>query len=134
MPDFTPKTFRIPQCLEPEFQQALRPLKLLLDQMVVGDIIQINVENSETVGGETPAQLHNASLLTGIIAFAVLAGFYIEGNLASGLASGATTTVSGKTINGKSIRSGTSLPNNTNFGAIWNGTDYTVLWANKCEA
>ncbi|MDZ4779884.1 MAG: hypothetical protein SGJ19_06505 [Planctomycetia bacterium] len=62
-----------------------------------------------------------------------LADQYVEGNLPAGLAGGATATIDERVINGKAIRSGFSLPSDTNFGAMWNGEDYTLIWADKCE-
>lgn len=62
---------------------------------------------------------------------------YIEGELTGDLASGATRSEhindNYYTINGKAIRSGRSISTGAKFGARWNGTDYTMIWANECD-
>ena len=68
--------------------------------------------------------INPASLITSI---------YKEATLSSDLQSGGTQVIGGVTYNGKAIRSGRKLSSGTNIGAIYNGTDYTVIWANACD-
>lgn len=62
---------------------------------------------------------------------------YIEGTLTGDLESGDTLpqTIGGVsyTINGKAIISGKKISSGAAYGAIWNGTDHTMIWANECH-
>jgi hypothetical protein len=133
MADFTPQVFRVPQCSEPEVRQALERIRDYFVAIKDGDTIQITVENADKVDGEHAASLHDAAQLTGNIALSVLALYYVEGTLGSDLASGGTQVVDTRTISGKAIRALYEIPSGATFGAIWNGTNYTLIWANQCE-
>lgn len=132
MANFTPEAAHVPGCIPPELRQCLGTVTNLIRHMIDGDRIQIDVQ---TVGGESTTEIHNAGNLTGNLPVAVFAGgnIYVEATLGSSLASGGTQVVGGRTLNGKFIRSGRSLPSGTLVGAIWNGTDYSIIVANKCD-
>lgn len=140
MADFTPQKFRVPGCVEPEIRQALERIKQAFDAMVDGDTIQITVENAkdaETVGGETPADLHDVEELDGGPPQAT-AQFLVEATLEADLNSGDTVVLltgphAGKTLNGKFIRTDYKLTEGTLVGALPNGTDYSIVPWNICE-
>lgn len=58
---------------------------------------------------------------------------YVERTLAADLNSGNTVVNSGVTLNAKFIRSGYKFASGTAVGAIWNGTDYSIIVGNACE-
>jgi hypothetical protein len=129
---------RIDQCLPPPLRRALdairRNFNLLIDS-TEGNPVEITVENADTVDGEHASDLHNAGNLTGAIPVAVFAGsnIYVEGTIGgTPLASGGTQVVDGRTISGKAVVSTHQVPAGAAFGAIWNGTNYTLFWCNPC--
>jgi hypothetical protein len=129
--EFEPKPIRLPGCLPPEFLQALRPLQNFLNQIAEGNTIIMSVT---MVGGQNLSYITNAGNLTGELPAAVFGtNIYFESTLGDPLAADGTQVVGGKTISGKAIRTGMSIPASTPFGALWNGTNYTMIWAKDCE-
>jgi hypothetical protein len=90
MPDFTPKAFRIPRCIDEDMRRVFEPLLELIRHMLAGDEIQINVDQ---IGGENNTELHDAANLTGILSNPVLASFVTIGELDGPLVRDGTATL-----------------------------------------
>lgn len=60
-------------------------------------------------------------------------GMYVERTLAADLNANATVVNNGVTLNAKFIRTGYKFVSGTIVGAIWNGTDYSIIVGNACE-
>lgn len=58
---------------------------------------------------------------------------YGEATLASDLNAGSTVSLGGKTYSAKFVRTGFKLESGTLIGGIWNGTNYSIIAASKCE-
>jgi hypothetical protein len=128
----------VPACIPPEMRQfadaVAKNCNILIDAST-NNPANINVENADTVDGEHASDLHNAGNLTGAIPVAVFSNsnIYVEGTIGgTPLASGGTQVVDGRTISGKAVVSTHQVPAGAAFGAIWNGTNYTLFWCNPC--
>jgi hypothetical protein len=129
MPEFTPKAVRVPGCIPTEMRQMAERLAETQNRAVAGDTINIDVTS---VGGSTIQEITNIANHTDAVP-PPTAMFLHEDTLAADLNSGATVSLSGKTLNGKYIRSGYKLPSGTLVGCLPNGTDYSIIVANACE-
>lgn len=112
------------------------PVKLSGDltsdgEATFGNVINGTILNTISLNGEPATYYTNITNITGGPPPAAMT-LLVEATLAGDLNSGGTVVIAGKTFNGKFIPSGFKLTGGTLVGALPNGTDYSIVVANRC--